>query len=149
MAAHHKLQLMVLAGLALVSATGHIGSNAGAGRLRQSSGTVRVAGATLRYVIEGNGTPCLVVGSSIYYTRAFSKNLRRHLKLVFVDLRHFVPSDPSLDVRQITLDTYASDIEAVRKELGLSRVIVLGHSIHGDIALEYARDTHRASLTSS
>ncbi len=139
MGANHKLDLPVLlAGLAFALVTGQSGPAAEAAQLR-GSGTVRVVGATLRYVIEGNGAPCLVVGSSIVYRRAFSKNLRRHLKLVFVDLRHFVPSDPSLDVRQITLDTYAGDIEAVRKELGLSRVIVLGHSIHGDIALEYAR----------
>jgi len=104
-----------------------------------SRGAVPVKGASLPYVIEGTGQACLVLGSSIYYPRAFSKDLRQHLRLAFVDLRHFAPSDPSIAPQEITLETYANDIEAVRTQLGLGKVIVLGHSIHGNIALEYAR----------
>ena len=104
-----------------------------------SSGTVRVTGATLRYVIEGKGRPCLVVGSSVYYPRILSNTLRQHLRLIFLDLRHFVPSEPSLEPSLVTLDTYAADIETTRRQLGLGAVLVMGHSIHGNIALEYAR----------
>ena len=109
------------------------------------AGIVDVAGAQLRYVIEGHGQPCLVVGSSVCYPRVFSADLRRHLQLVFVDLRHFVhpdqftSADPSFNANQITLDTYADDIEQVRQALGLGDVVVIGHSIHSLIALEYAR----------
>jgi proline iminopeptidase len=104
-----------------------------------TSGSVLVGGAELSYVIEGEGSPCLVVGSSIYYPRTFSEELRNHLRLVFVDLRHFAPSDGSLPVEQITLDTYADDIDRVREALGFDRVAVMGHSMHGMMALEYAR----------
>jgi len=104
-----------------------------------SSGSVSVPGAELRWVIEGEGPPCLVVGSSIYYPRTFSRELRQHLKLVFLDLRHFAPSDGSLPVDQITLDTYAADIDRVREHLGFEKVVVMGHSMHGMMALEYAR----------
>ena len=109
------------------------------------AGIVDVAGAQLRYVIEGHGQPCLVVGSSVCYPRVFSADLRRHLQLVFVDLRHFVhpdqftSADPSFNANQITLDTYADDIEQVRQALGLGDVVVIGHSIHATLALEYAR----------
>ncbi len=108
-------------------------------------GVVNVGGAHLRYRIEGKGQPCLVVGSSVCYPRVFSQDLRRHLQLIFVDLRHFVdprelPSaDPSFDLNRISLDTYADDIEQVRQALGLGDVVVIGHSIHATLALEYAR----------
>jgi proline iminopeptidase len=105
-----------------------------------SAGIVEVDGAQLRYRIEGHGQPCLVVGSAIFYPRMFSQELREHLQLVFADLRHFAASaDPTFGPDRITVDTYADDIEQVRRTLGLGDVIVMGHSIHGSIALEYAR----------
>jgi proline iminopeptidase len=103
------------------------------------SGSIRVEGAELSYVIEGEGIPCLVLGGATYYPRTFSQRLRKYFRFVFMDSRHFVPSDPEFDVSRITLDTYADDVETARKTLGLSQVAVLGHSIHGDLALEYAR----------
>jgi proline iminopeptidase len=109
------------------------------------AGVVEVDGAQLRYRIEGRGQPCLVVGSSVCYPRVFSQNLRNHLQLVFVDLRHFVDPEhpcsaaPSFDRETITIDSYAADIEQVRQALGLGDVVVMGHSVHSVIALEYAR----------
>jgi proline iminopeptidase len=102
-------------------------------------GIVEVEGAHLRYRIDGHGQPCLVVGSSIYYPRVFSQELREHLQLVFVDLRHFAASEPSFAPNLISVETYTDDVERVRKTLGLGDVVVIGHSIHGTIALEYAR----------
>ncbi len=104
-----------------------------------TAGTVTVEGATLHYVMEGTGAPCIVIGSSIMYPRLFSKELRNHLKLVFLDARHFVPTDGSFDVSRITIDTYADDIEKARTTLKLGDIFIVGHSIHGDLALEYAR----------
>jgi proline iminopeptidase len=103
------------------------------------AGIVEVEGAQLGYRIEGHGQPCLVVGSSTYYPRVFSQDLREHLQLVFVDLRHFVARDPSFSPDRISIETYSDDIEHVRQILGLGEVVVIGHSIHGTIALEYAR----------
>jgi proline iminopeptidase len=37
------------------------------------------------------------------------------------------------------MDTFSEDIETIRKNLGFEKVCVLGHSIHGVLALEYAR----------
>lgn len=103
------------------------------------SGSVAVDGAHLNYVIEGRGPTALVIGSSVYYPRVFSQELRKRLKLVFVDLRHFAAADPGFDAASVTIDTYADDVEWVRTELELGTVIVIGHSIHGNLALEYAR----------
>jgi proline iminopeptidase len=107
---------------------------------QDNAGIMEVEGFHLRYRIEGHGPPCLVVGSAICYPRVFSQELREHLQLVFVDLRHFAASaDPSYSPGRITVDTYANDIERVRQTLGLRDVVVIGHSIHASLALEYAR----------
>src|SRR5262249_56483249 len=87
----------------------------------------------------GRGPPCLVVGSSVYYPRVFSQGLRARLQLIFLDLRHFAVTDPAFTPDHLTLDTYADDIEQARQTLNLGEVIVMGHSIHGILALEYAR----------
>jgi proline iminopeptidase len=81
-----------------------------------------------------------VLGSAVYYPRAYSAELRRHFELVFIDGRHFVPGyAPPADVlSQVDLGTFADDVEAVRQALGYGEIIVVGHSVHGQIALEYA-----------
>jgi proline iminopeptidase len=69
----------------------------------------------------------------------FSSGLRDHLRLVFVDLRHFGVSDPSFDPSRMSRQTYADDIESIRQALQLGEVILIGQSIHGTIALDYAK----------
>lgn len=103
-------------------------------------GSVRIAGATLNYVVEGEGGPVLLVlGSSIYYPRTFSLELRKACTLICLDLPHFAPVDARFDPACISFDLYSECIEAVRADAGLGRVGVVGHSHHGNIALEYAR----------
>lgn len=105
-----------------------------------SSGVVNVDGAELGWVREGTGPTIFVLGSSVYYPKAYSSRLREHFELVFIDGRHFVPSyQPGEEtLAEIVLATFADDVEAVRQELGYGEINVLGHSIHGQIALEYA-----------
>jgi proline iminopeptidase len=100
---------------------------------------VTVSGVPLAYTSEGSGPPLLVVGSSIYYPKTFSPHLRQHFRVVCADLPHFVQPPADFDVRQISFDYYAHCIEAVRKAAGLVKVTVVGHSHHGNVALEYAR----------
>jgi proline iminopeptidase len=96
-------------------------------------------GFELEIVREGRGIPMLVVGSTLYYRRALPAALRDDFELVFCSLRHWAPSPEGLDISTITVDTYSDDIEAMREAAGVERPLVLGHSIHGTIALEYAR----------
>ena len=106
---------------------------------RRDAGLLEVDGARLAYRIEGQGQPCLVLGSVGYYSRVLSPQLRDRLQLVFVDLRHFAASDPGFSPDQISIDLYAADVERARRALGLGHVIVIGHSVHATVALEYAR----------
>jgi len=106
---------------------------------KYSTGTVGVGGTKLKYVVEGRGQTCLVIGSSIYYPRTFSQELRNHLKMFFVDMPWFAEEYVPVDPREYTIQSTADDIETIRSSLGLDRVLLMGHSIHGTIAFEYAR----------
>jgi proline iminopeptidase len=107
--------------------------------LSSRSGSASVDGAILRYSIEGSGIPTLVIGSATYYPRTFSERLRQALRLAFVDVRHFAEIDASRSPDTITLNTYTDDIEQVCTQLGFERGVVIGHSHHGNLALEYAK----------
>jgi proline iminopeptidase len=98
-------------------------------------------GIAFRYVREGRGRPLVVIGSSRFYPRAFSADLRRHFDMVFVDARHFIPSyrPAREELAGLTPETLADDVEALRVHLGVDRWAVLGHSVHVQIALAYAR----------
>ena len=103
------------------------------------TGYIEVSGTKLNWVAEGKGKPCLVIGSSIYYPRTFSVQLRDSLRFYFVDMRWFAKEYAPVKPENFTLDTILSDIEKVRSQLKLDKVIILGHSIHSVIAFEYAR----------
>lgn len=105
-----------------------------------SHGVVPVDGVELKYVREGRGPSLLVIGSATYYPRAFSQELRQHYDCIFPDSRHFVPSFvPEASATPLTVDDFADDVEAVRQHLGIERMVVLGHSVHAQIAISYAR----------
>lgn len=109
----------------------------GADRL---TGTLQRGPFDLSYVVEGQGLPVLVVGSAVYYPRTFSTDLRRHLRLAFVDHRGYGRATGAYGPEDMTLDRVIEDMEALRRHLDLGeRVVVLGHSGHGYMALEYAK----------
>jgi proline iminopeptidase len=80
-----------------------------------------------------------VIGSS-GYSRFFSGNLRDHYEMIFSDSRHFIPEyHPSQkELAALSLDTWADDVEMIRKELDLDKIIVIGHSVHAQVAMRYA-----------
>lgn len=103
------------------------------------TGVVASDGFRLQYIVEGAGRPALVVGSALYYSRAFSPDLRNHLRLVFTDHRGFAPSPGVRDTTAFALDVLLDDMERVRHRLDLGPVVVIGHSGHAYMALEYAK----------
>lgn len=104
-----------------------------------SSGIIERDGYGLQYCIEGSGISALVIGSAIYYPRTFSKDLRKHLRLAFVDHRCFSIPPKAVNDSMPELDVILDDMEYVRKKLNLGRIVVIGHSGHGYMALEYAK----------
>lgn len=97
--------------------------------------SIEIDGFKLKYRSEGSGPDVLIIGSSIYYPRSFSQNLRKFLRLHFVDYRGFAEGPETV----LTFDSLLDDIECFRQRLGLKKCIVIGHSAHGLLALEYAK----------
>ncbi|AJS58693.1 alpha/beta fold hydrolase [Paenibacillus sp. IHBB 10380] len=96
-------------------------------------------GFELNYCIKGLGRPVLVVGSSVYYPRLFSENLYKEFQFIFLDHRGFVKPPCALEPEDDILDKVLDDIETARQALKLEDFIVLGHSGHAFMALEYAK----------
>lgn len=103
------------------------------------AGMISAGPFQLPYVIEGTGPSAIVIGSSRYYPRAFSQNLRKHLRLVFMDHRGFAPSPGPVDTSEFEFEKLIDDVETLRRRLGLGRVVVIGHSGHAYMALEYGK----------
>jgi proline iminopeptidase len=102
-------------------------------------GTVSVNGAELYYSTRGKGPTCLVpsaIGTEPY-KRLTPPQLSDRLSLVYVDLRGGGRSTGN--PADLTFEVLASDLEAIRGELGVDHVAILGHSILGVLAIEYGR----------
>lgn len=103
-------------------------------------GAIEIDGFILKYIRKGKGEPVVIVGSSEYYSKSFSANLEKKYDLIFVDSRHFVADcNPSKEeLGKINLSTFSSDLETIRKHLNLDKIGLIGHSVHAQIALDYA-----------
>lgn len=105
----------------------------------ETKGTLQAGPFNLTYRIEGDGPAVIVIGSAVYYPRTFSTALRQHLRLIFVDHRGFGSANRAYTNADFELDQLVDDVERLRQHLALDQVIILGHSGHGYIALEYAK----------
>ncbi|WP_369899602.1 alpha/beta fold hydrolase [Bacillus manliponensis] len=101
--------------------------------------TIMRDGFTFNCWVKGSGKPILVVGSSIYYPRLFSETMYEAFQFIFIDHRGFVKPPRILKSDDYTLQTVLADIEHIRETLNLTDFIILGHSGHAFIALEYAK----------
>ncbi len=101
---------------------------------------VDVGGAEL--CVEADRTDGVTVlvpsgAGNAFYRNTFSAALTTSLRFVYVDMRGTGRSTGRVD-DTTTFASLADDLDVVRAALGLDRVVVLGHSNHGCIALEYA-----------
>lgn len=102
-------------------------------------GFIGRAGYQFGYTLEGEGQPVLVIGSALYYPKTFSDNLKQNLRFAFVDHRGFAQIDTADPEAICSLDDVLDDVEFLRQELKLGTVVVVGHSGHALLALEYAK----------
>jgi proline iminopeptidase len=99
-------------------------------------------GVRLWYSETGKGSPVVVVhggpGMDHYSVAADLAPLARHHRVIYYDQRgggqSTLPSDASL----LTIEHHVNDLEALRKQLGLSKVTLLAHSFGPAIAALYA-----------
>lgn len=106
----------------------------------ETHGRIELDGIQFNYVRQGSGNPLMVIGSSVYYPKAFSDSLKNKFDMIFIDSRHFLPNYNPTDqeLAEMNLATWAEDIEAARIKLNLDKINLIGHSVHAQIALEYA-----------
>lgn len=105
----------------------------------RSAGVIKIDNIELPYIIEGTGQPCLFYGMSLYQTKSFSPNFRSHFQCIFVDSRFNVLNAIVDTLSPFTIDAAVDEIETIRKELNMPQFVLVGHSVIGLIALEYAK----------
>jgi proline iminopeptidase len=104
------------------------------------NGIVKSGIFELEYIIEGRGqSTILVIGSAKYYSRIFSEQIKSKYQFVFIDHRGFAKSIGAYTKSDFELNTILDDIELVRTHLNLGKIVILGHSGHGFMALEYVK----------
>jgi pimeloyl-ACP methyl ester carboxylesterase len=98
-------------------------------------------GRTLAWHESGSGPPLLChaggPGSSSAYFGDLAE-LAAERTLLLLDPRGTGASDPPADPSAYDLEDYAADIEAVRAQVGIERLDLLGHSHGGFVAMTWA-----------
>jgi pimeloyl-ACP methyl ester carboxylesterase/DNA-binding CsgD family transcriptional regulator len=103
-------------------------------------------GVRIAYAVHGSGPPLVKVANWLTHLeydwespiwRHWLNELGRRFTVVRYDERCCGLSDP--DPRELGLDAFVSDLEAVVDAAGLERFALLGISQGGAVALEYAR----------
>jgi pimeloyl-ACP methyl ester carboxylesterase len=104
-------------------------------------GLTTADGRRLAYRRVGSG-PTLVChpGGPGFSSRYLADlgGLDRELELVLLDPRGTGRSDPAANSRGYLIEDYADDLEELRLHLGFERLLLLGHSHGGVVAIEYA-----------
>lgn len=86
----------------------------------------------LLYIHGGPGNPCWDFMESV------GDRLAERLRVIGVDQRGVLRSDPLADGVDLDVDLLIDDFEALRVKLGIDRWAILGHSAGGAYALDYA-----------
>ena len=105
-------------------------------------GFVDAHGVLIYYTAFGKGEPLLILhggpGASHDYFLPYLLPLARKNRLIFIDERGSGRSQKTENTSVYTVDNMVEDVEAVRKELDLGKISLLGHSCGGVLALAYA-----------
>ncbi len=98
-------------------------------------------GIRIAYESRGEATPALVFVHGWSCDRSYWKDqlqsFSRQFKVVAIDLVGH--GESGLGREAWTIRSFGADVAAVAKELGLERIILVGHSMGGDVILEAAR----------
>jgi proline iminopeptidase len=139
-----------LLALAMVSAV--CPSRSGA-QVRDTPDSLVLPGVTLQYRTQGRGVAVVLLsggpGEASAYLEPVYHEVARNARAVLLDQRgtgRSVLVRP--DSTTLTLRLVVEDIEALRRQLGVDKLVLLGHSWGGELALAYAvaHPTHLRAL---
>jgi proline iminopeptidase len=109
---------------------------------KTEEGFVDANGVMIYYTAFGKGEPMMIVhggpGASHDYFLPYLLPLARKNRLIFIDERGSGRSQKIEDPSGYTVENMVEDVEAVRKELKLGKITLLGHSYGGVLAQAYA-----------
>jgi proline iminopeptidase len=109
---------------------------------KAEEGFVDANGVLIYYTMFGKGDPLFIVhggpGATHDYFLPYLLPLARTNRLIFIDERGSGQSEKLENVAGYTVENMVEDVEAVRKELNLGKISLLGHSYGGVLALAYA-----------
>lgn len=108
----------------------------------------------MNYKVEGKGEPLVFIhglSDNLLYWEFLATHLKDDYQIIRVDLRGHGESELGSD--EITVDLYAKDLLNVLNELNVDRVNIIGFSLGGAIALDFAikypKKVHSLVLMSS
>ena len=98
-------------------------------------------GVPIAYEVHGQGSPALVLVHGWSCDRSYWKEQIEYLapqyRLVLIDLAGH--GESGLARKNYTMAAFGADVAAVVDKLALDRVVLVGHSMGGDVAVEAAR----------
>ncbi len=103
------------------------------------SGYAAVNGVNYYYAIYGTGEPLLLLHGGMFHIEMFGPNLTklaRSRQVIGVDLQGH--GRTPLGDREISLVDIGNDMAGVLKKLGYDKADVLGYSMGGGVALQFA-----------
>ena len=109
--------------------------------LASTDGFLTINGSEIYYKTLGEGEPLVIVhgGPTLehsYFLPHF-ESLAEDFQLIFYDQRASGKSSIAIDSSTMNLSGFIEDIELIRKQLGLEKINLLGHSWGGLIAMGY------------
>ena len=93
----------------------------------------------LNYKVEGNGRPLVFIhglSDNLLYWEVLTTDLKNDYEVIRFDLRGHGESELGSD--EITIDTYIEDLNNLLDDLNVSGVGLIGFSLGGAIALDFA-----------
>lgn len=101
---------------------------------------LEVDGTELTYLVAGTGPVCVAHPGGPGFDAAYLRmaELEAHLTMVYVTPVGTGASGRLADATAYGIERNVADVEAVRAALGVDRILLLGHSYGGFVALSYA-----------
>ena len=93
----------------------------------------------MNYVLEGNGKTLVFIhglSDNLLYWEFLANNLKHSHQVLRIDLRGHGKSE--LGNEEITIGTYANDLNGLLEKLNISKVNLIGFSLGGAVALDFA-----------
>lgn len=105
-------------------------------------------GVDLYVKVEGKGMPCLYIhggpgSGSYWFEKFFGDFMEEHFTMIYLDQRG-VGRSSSPENKDYSMERMTMDFEEVRKALGYSDWLTLGHSFGGLLQMGYAENYPKA-----